>query len=133
MATKKRIFISYDYDNDRNRRFLLTAWDKNKEFDFEFYDGSLNVAVESTNAAYIKSVIKPKIEAASHLLCIVGKHAHKSDWIAWEINKAIELGKKLIGVKLESTNTTPSALLNAGATWAMSFTFDSIKKAVDNA
>jgi hypothetical protein len=41
--------------------------------------------------------------------------------------------KKLIGVKLDKTYTSPSALINNGATWAMAYTFDSIKKAVDSA
>jgi hypothetical protein len=132
MANKKRIFISYDYDNDRHYRNLLSAWDKNDEFDFEFYDGSLNVAVDSEDAAYIRGVIKPKIQRSTHLLCLVGKQSYKSDWIAWEIQKAVEYTKKLIGVKLQSTNTPPTALLRQGATWAMSFTFDSIKKAVDS-
>ena len=132
MATK-RIFVSYDYDNDRHYKNLLVAWDKNKEFDFNFYDGSVTVAIDSKDADYIKSQIKPKIDASTHLLCIVGKNTHKSNWVDWEIKTAISLKKKLIGVKIEKENTTPSALLGAGATWALSFTFDSIKKAVDSA
>ncbi len=125
------IFISFDYDNDRHYKNLLVAWDKNDKFNFKFYDSSVTVAVNSEDASYIRSVIKKKIEAADYLLCIVGEETSKSDWVSWEINTAKSLGKKLIGVKTSSTNTTPSPLLNAGAKWAMSFTFDAIKKAVD--
>jgi hypothetical protein len=64
MATK-RIFVSFDYDNDRHYKNLLLAWDKNKEFDFEFYDGSLRDAIDSKNAAYIKSKIRPLIDKSS--------------------------------------------------------------------
>ena len=56
---------------------------------------------------------------------------HKSDWVAWEIDKAIELKRVLIAVKTDRLNTSPANLLNAGATWALSFTFDAIKKALD--
>ena len=35
---KPTVFISYDYDHDRHYKNLLLAWDKNKEFDFTFYD-----------------------------------------------------------------------------------------------
>ena len=129
----KRIFISYDYDNDRHYKNLLVAWDKNKEFDLNFYDGSVTVAIDSKDGDYIKSCIKPKIEASTHLLCIVGKETHRSKWVDWEIRTAIGLKKKLIGVKIEKDNTAPSALFGVGATWALSFTFDSIKKAVDSA
>ncbi len=128
---KKRIFISFDYDNDRYYKNLLIAWDKNDEFDFELYDGSLRESINSTNAAYIRSVIKPKILAASRLLCLVGKETHKSAWIDWEIQTAVGNYKTLIGVKIEKASTSPAGLLANGATWALSFNFDAIKKAVD--
>jgi len=130
---KKTIFISFDYDNDKHYKNLLLAWDKNKDFDFQFYDGSLREAINSTNAAYIKGQIKPKILAASHLLCLVGSETSKSTWIDWEILTAVENKKKLIGVKIEKANASPARLLAAGATWALSFNFDAIKKAVDSA
>jgi hypothetical protein len=128
---KKTVFISFDYDNDRHYKNLLVAWDKNKEFDFEIYDGSLREPINSTNAVYIKSQIKPKILAASRLLCIVGKETAKSDWIDWEIKTAVDNKKKLIGVKVEKAFASPPRLLASGATWALSFNFDAIKKAVE--
>ncbi len=128
---KKTVFISFDYDNDAHYKNLLLAWDKNSEFDFGFYDGSLKDAIDSKNAAYIKSKIKPKILAAGRLLCIVGKNTSKSDWIDWEIQTAKDNSKKLIGVKIAKDNASPSGLIGAGATWALSFNFAAIKKALD--
>lgn len=129
---KKKIFISYDYDNDKHYKNLLVAWDKNGLFDFSFYDGSVTTPVNSTNAAAIKRVISQRISASPRFLCIVGKHTHKSDWVAWEIDKAVELKKKIIAVKTDRSNTTPNGLYGVGATWALSFTFDSIKKAIED-
>lgn len=130
---KKAIFISYDYDNDKHYKNLLVAWDKNREFDFSFYDASVDVSVDSNNAAAIKRVISARINGASHFLCVVGKHTHKSGWVKWEIEKAVELKRKLVAVKTASGNTSPSAILGVGATWAMSFTFEAIKKAIEDA
>jgi hypothetical protein len=132
-VAKKRIFISYDYDNDRHYKNMLLAWDKNNEFDFELYDGSLKVAIDSTDAAYIKSKIRPLIEKATHLLCIVCTACGNNKWIEWEVQTAVNLKKKLIGVKIEKSCTSPAVLLNNGAKWALSFNFDAIKKAVDEA
>jgi hypothetical protein len=128
---KKTVFISFDYDNDAHYKNLLLAWDKNNDFDFGFYDGSLKDAIDSTNAAYIKSQIKLKILAAGRLLCIVGEKTSKSKWIDWEIQTAKDNSKKLIGVKTAKDNTSPFGLIGAGATWALSFNFDAIKKALD--
>ncbi len=128
---KKRVFISFDYEKDKHYKNLLTAWDKNGLFDFKFYDGSVKVPVNSTDAGPIRRVISQRIDDCTRLLCIVGEETHKSDWVAWEIDKAKEKNKKLIAVKTAKGNTTPAALYNAGAKWALSFTFESIKKAID--
>ena len=128
---KKKIFISFDYDNDAHYKNLLVAWDQNDLFDFSFYDGSVTVPVDSSDAAAIRRVISQRIGACPRFLCIVGKHTHKSDWVTWEIDKALELDRKMIAVKTESSNTFPSNLKGVGASWAMSFTFHAIKNAIE--
>lgn len=130
---KKQIFISYDYDNDKHYKNLLKAWDANGTFDFSFHDHSADVSIDSTNATAIKRAISAKINNATYFLCIVGPKTHKSSWVAWEIDKAVELKKKIVAVKINSTNTSPSELLGVGATWAMSFTQESITKAINEA
>ena len=130
---KKRVFISYDYTHDRHYKNLLLAWDKNSEFDFSFYDTSVDVSVDSTDAAAIMRVISARINNSTYFLCIVGKHTHKSKWVAWEINKAVELKKKIVAVKTAKDNESPSEILGIGAKWALSFTFESIKNAIEAA
>ena len=127
---KKKIFISYDYQNDGYWKNLLVAWDANSLFEFSFYDTSVDVSVDSTDAAAIKRAISARINNATYFLCIVGKNTHKSGWVKWEIEKAVDLKKKLVAVKTDSENTSPDAILGVGASWAMSFTFDSITKAI---
>ena len=130
---KKKIFISYDYERDRHWKNLLVAWDENSLFDFSFYDTSVDVSVDSTDAAAIKRVISARINNATYFLCIVGKNTHKSGWVKWEIGKAVALTKKQVAVKTDRGNTAPGAILGVGASWAMSFTFDSIQKAIGDA
>ena len=130
---KRKIFISYDYKNDRYWKNLLVAWDANSLFDFSFYDTSADVSVDSTDAAAIKRAISARINNATYFLCIVGKNTHKSGWVKWEIGKAVDLKKKLVAVKTDHDNVSPDAIIGVGASWAMSFTFDSIKKAIDDA
>jgi len=128
---KMRVFISFDYDKDKHYKNLLVAWDKNDLFDFSFYDGSVTVPVNSTDAGPIRRVISQRIADCPRFLCIVGKDTHKSNWVKWEIDKALELRRKIIAVKTDRSNTTPANLLNVGASWALSFTFDAIKKALE--
>lgn len=65
---KKKIFISYDYDNDKNYKNLLKAWDANGTFDLSFHDHSADVSIDSKNAAAIKRAISAKINSATYFL-----------------------------------------------------------------
>src|ERR1051325_12181979 len=127
------VFVSYDYDNDKHYKRLLQAWSANSQFNLEFFDQSVDVSVNSIQAGPIRRVISQRISKSDLLLCIVGEETHHSDWVDWEIEKADELGKKIVAVKVERDNITPSAIYGKGAEWAYSFTFSSIKKAIERA
>ncbi len=133
MAHKKKVFVSYDYDNDRHYKNLLLAWDSNKLFDFSIHDHSADVSINSTNAAAIKSVLSRYINEATYFLVIVGAKTNKCAWVKWEIEKAVELKKRIVAVKTDRENISPDELLGVGASWAMAFTYDAIVKAIDNA
>ena len=130
---KKKIFVSYDYDNDGYYKNLLLAWNSNREFDFGFSDQSADVSIQSTNATAIKRAISAKINAATYFLCLIGEKTYRSSWVTWEISKAKQLRKRIVAVKISKGNTTPTGLLGAGASWAMSFTFDAIRDAIEAA
>lgn len=130
---KKHVFISYDYENDKHYKNLLLAWDQNKTFDFYISDISADVSIDSNDAGAIKRSLSAKINSGKYFLVIVGKHTWKSKWVRWEIEKASELGKKIIAVKTDRENKTPPELYGVGASWALSFTHDAINNAIDNA
>jgi hypothetical protein len=130
---KDKIFISYDYDHDRQYKNLLVAWAANELFSFTFYDSSIDVSVNSTKAGPVKRIISQRIRKSDYLLCIIGKYTYRSPWVAWEIEKAKELNIPLIGVKINRKNKAPKGLLRSETSWANTFKFESIKKALQNA
>jgi len=139
---KKKVFVSFDYDNDKHYKYLLEAWDATPDFDFHFSDLSSS-EIDSWAIPRIKGALTTKINAATYTLIIVGKEANKKhadseeigykNWLNFEIAKSKTNGNKLVGVKISSTNTSPDELLNSGASWAMSFTQDTIIKALNAA
>lgn len=130
----KRVFVSYRADSEGNMyKNLLVAWSENDNghFDIKFDDNSVGISLNSENASYIKSVIKRKISESNVFLCLVGENTHDSEWVNWEIQKAVELKKKIVAVKIKSSYTTPVELYGVGAEWAKSFKYEVIKKAID--
>ena len=138
----KQIFISFDYDHDRNYRYLLSALNKNPRSDISFDDLTPD-EIQSYDVGRIKAVLTTKIRAATHTLVIIGSHANsyhrdrhligERNWQWWEIEKSNEEEKGLIAVKINSNNTSPAPILNAGAVWARSFNVPSILQAIDSA
>lgn len=136
---KTQVCVSFDYTNDNRYYNMLKAWDANSNFDFSFGDCTPS-EIQSESVSRIKAVLTQKIDSASCLLVIVGEEANKThpdsreigytNWQNYEIAKAKELGKRLVAVKIDRDYTSPSELLNANASWAMSFTEDAIVKAL---
>ncbi len=139
---KKKVFVSFDYTNDKGYKYLLDAWDKNKNMDFVFEDCSAD-EIMSDNIPTIKAGLTRRINKSQFTLVIIGKEANKrhpdseeighKNWINFEIAQSIQNGNKLVAVKLDRTYESPEELLSSGASWAMSFNQDAIIKALNEA
>lgn len=139
---KKKVFVSFDYENDKHYKFLLEAWDANPEFDFYFSDLSAK-EIQSSSISTIKSALTTKINQATYTLVIVGQYAntqhkdHKEigykNWINFETARSKANRNKLVAIKLDKSYTSPDELLGANAEWAMSFTKEAIIKALEAA
>lgn len=141
MGRKRSVFVSLDWDEDKHYKRLLMAWDANPMFDFRFADFSPS-EIQSWHIPTIKSVITRAIRAATTTLVIVGESANKrhpdyreigyTNWINFEVAKSKEAGNKLVAVKTARQNVSPAELLNAGASWAHSFSEAAILNALDS-
>ncbi len=139
---KKKVFVSFDWENDRHYKSLLKAWDANDKFDFVFADHSSG-EIASSDISRVKAGLTRKINLATHTLVIVGEEANKRhkdylqigarNWINFEIQQSKLAGNKLIGVKLDRLNESPEELLGSNASWAMSFTDVAVTKALNDA
>jgi hypothetical protein len=139
---KKKVFISFDYDNDRRYRYLLKALAENPGSQIEFEDLTPE-EIQSYNVGRIKAALSSRIGISTHTLVIIGAHANSyhpdreeigtRNWQWWEIEKSSELGKGFVAVKIDSSNSPPDPLYGKGATWAKTFKVESILKAINNA
>ncbi|MCX8075246.1 MAG: TIR domain-containing protein [Clostridia bacterium] len=137
---KKKVFVSFDFENDRNYKYLLEAWNNNSEFEFTMEDKSSR-EINSWNISTIKGSLTTKINQSNYTIVIIGRYANVKDknsdiigyrnWQNFEIAKSKENGNKLIGVKLNSTYESPEELLGAGANWA-TYSVESIIKALNS-
>lgn len=139
---KKKVCVSFDFENDRHYKYLMEAWDANPDFEFNFADLTPS-EIQSNDISRIKAVLTTKINSATYTLVVIGKEANKQhkdhekigyrNWINFEVARSKDNKNKLVGVKIDSTYDSPEELLNSGAKWAMSFTQANILKALKEA
>lgn len=132
VMAKERVFVSYDHSEDARYKRMLEAWNANPNFDFEFDSRGPDVAIDSEDAAVIKSTLARQMKTASHLLVLVGEKTSASKWVNWEIARAKQADVKLrlAAVKLARGSMTPAGLLGVGTSWATSFERDRIVEAL---
>ncbi len=139
---KKKVFVSFDWDNDKRYKFILEAWNANSDFEFSFLDCSSD-EINSWDISTVKTALTRKINTATHTLVIVGEEANKKhtdsdkigfkNWLNFEVAKSKDNGNKLVAVKLSSENKSPEELLNSDASWANTFSEYKIIKALNDA
>lgn len=93
--TKKRVFISFDFDEDRALRDLLIGQSKNEDSPFEVVDSSLHEAAPERDW---EDKARNKIKTADLLIILLGPHTHRAPGVLKEIKIARELGKKMVQV-----------------------------------
>ena len=127
---KKNVFVSFDYDNDKHYKNLLSAWDANPNFDFLFKDKTPR-EINSFNISRIKAGLTQKINESTYTLFIVGKYANQkhpksnaigfTNWINFEAVKSRESGNYLAVILLDSTYAVPQQLSGAKYSYITGF------------
>jgi hypothetical protein len=103
MSKRKNVFISHHHADDEH---VTKLTDMLKRNGFELRNSSIR-AKPSNQARLdrglvkeetIKRLLRMKMSWASTVVVLIGKATHKRPWVDWEIRKANELGKRIVGV-----------------------------------
>ncbi len=98
MSDTKNVFISHVHEDDELVPKLKELVAK---AGIEVRDGSItsDKPNEAQNEEYIKrEILEPRIQWASTLVVLITHDTAQSWWVNWEIKRAVELGKNVVGV-----------------------------------
>lgn len=101
-ARVRKLFLSFHYE-DRNQvnGFRLLAHNPNLPIDFS--DVSVRAPINSEEAAYLKRTISEKINRCSVVVCLIGNGTAWREWVDWELETGLRLGKGVCGVRLKGS------------------------------
>lgn len=98
MADTKNVFISHVHEDDE---LLPDLKQLIARAGMEVRDGSVtsDKPNDAQNPEYIKrEVLRPRIEWASTLVVLITHDTAQSEWVNWEIQEAVQQGKRVVGV-----------------------------------
>ena len=98
MAKAYKIFISHCWDYDEVLQNLKNLLNSRGQFPAAYTQVEKSHPINSYYAPAIKAQITRRLEDSDIVLAIAGLYASHSDWMIWEMEKANELGLKVVGV-----------------------------------
>lgn len=98
MAKEYRLFISHSWDHDDVLQDLKNLIDSRGYFPATYTQIEKDCPIDSDKAWVIKANITKRLQESDVVLAIAGVYASYSEWMQWEMDKAKDLGLKVIGV-----------------------------------
>jgi hypothetical protein len=115
-----RVFVSFDYDNDRDLKELLVGQAKNPDSPFEIIDASVKYHLPGD----WQEKVKGRIRRADQVVVICGKRTGSATGVAFELMVARNLGRPyfLLAGRADGANAKPKSALSTDKmynwTWA---------------
>jgi hypothetical protein len=117
MANRRHVFISHHHADDAHLTGLTSLLHRSG---YEIRNSSIRAKPANQrrlderriSERTIQRLLRMKISWASTVIVLIGKETHTRPWVDWEIRKANELGKRIVGVyeRGGTENDVPAAL-----------------------
>lgn len=85
---KKKVFISFDYDHDRDIKNNLVRQSRDPNSPFEIRDESIQVPIE----ARWRDVVRNRMQHCDYVIVLCGEHTDTATGVTAELTIAQELG-----------------------------------------
>lgn len=99
MATKRQVFFSFEYNKDNWRAAQVRNMGKVSS-DSTFSDNDWEEVKMKSDLA-IKRWINSEMEKRSCIVVLIGATTSSRKWVKYEIEKAYELGKGILGIYID--------------------------------
>lgn len=124
------VFVSHYHEDEENIQKLKDLL--GEDYSIRNYSVTSDKYNNAENEDYIKSLLRPLINDASVLICLIGPNTHDSEWVNWEIEQAFKQGKRIIGVYIWSAKDSDiPPVLEDAADSMVGWNHDSIVEAIN--
>lgn len=132
MDEMHNIFISHYGKDDRHVQ-SLKARIRDQGFNIRNFsiDSSKHKDGRKPTDAVVKRLLRMRIKWSSTFICLIGPKTHTREWVNYEIRKAVEHGKRIIGVYTHGSKETADLPKDLEKVASNLIGWNSISKIVD--
>ena len=129
MAAKKRVFISFDYDNDEGAKIMLAGQAKLEDSPFDFKDASLKEPLIGD----WKAKVRRRMDNIDVVVVLCGESTHTAKGVAAEVEIAREKQKEyfLLAAYSDKNCSKPTSALSTDKVYK--WTWDHLKALIGGA
>ncbi len=109
----RTLFISHAWEYDEHYWKLVNWFNEESNFDWKNCSVPSHDSCDETTEKGLKECLTRQISPAQGVIILAGMYAAYSDWIDYEIDEAIRMGKIIIGVRPWGQERTPMKIQNA--------------------
>ncbi len=124
------LFISHAWH--RNEHYnKIVEWLNDSTISWNNYSVPEHDPLDANNVSKLKAALTEQIRHASAVIILAGMYANYSDWIDYEINEAVRMGKTIIAVEPWGQERTPLKISSCATVvvgWNSSSVIDAIRK-----
>ncbi|MEM5471937.1 TIR domain-containing protein [Hoeflea sp. AS60] len=121
----KRLFISHSWSYSERYNSMVDLLDNRNYFTWTNYSVPVDKAFESMTKAALQEQLRKQIRPVNCAIIIGGMWANHSDWIKFELDFAVSIGKPILGVRPRGAQLMPMAITEV-ANKAVNWNSDSI-------
>ena len=127
---RKHIFISHAWKRNDDY-YTITRWLDESLIVYHNYSVPTHDPLDVGNTRKLKDALTEQMRHANIVIIIAGMYANHSDWIQYEIDEAVRMGKKIIAIKPRGNERLPLAVQMAAhkmVNWNSTSLIDAIKE-----
>ena len=107
------IFISHAWSYDSDYYRVVQLLDGASNFRWRNYSVPTHDPVDANSTTKLKEALRRQMRPANAVLILSGMYATYSEWIEFEIDFAIQLGKPIVGIRPWGQQQVPKIVTDA--------------------
>jgi hypothetical protein len=110
---RRSIFISHAWKHDEQYWALVNWFDEEPNFSWKNYSVPSHDGCLDPTESGLRTCLTNQMKPAQGIIILAGMYATYSDWIDYEIDEAVRMGKTIIAVRPWGQERTPRKVQNA--------------------